>query len=174
MGRRGTHGAANHSDRQPGPAPRAVASRRAICHRMRACESLVPSCGCAAACSSCNPFRPSSLARSLSLMCLCTHSICANPFVFAPAGHTFQLLLINIPTACEICQLFLMWPIERGLVSVDWGLSIFKKKTIILIFCIFISLSVNFPQFIEYFIIYPLGEPIQIYIYLLSSVSKIQ
>lgn len=33
-------------------------------------------------------------------------------------GHIFQLTIINIPTACEICQLFLLWPIERGLVSV--------------------------------------------------------
>lgn len=32
-------------------------------------------------------------------------------------GHMFQLTIINIPTACEICQLFLLWPIERGLVS---------------------------------------------------------
>lgn len=31
-------------------------------------------------------------------------------------GHIFQLTIINIPTACEICQLFLLWPIERGLV----------------------------------------------------------
>lgn len=34
------------------------------------------------------------------------------------AGHIFQLTIINIPTACEICQLFLLWPIERGLVRI--------------------------------------------------------
>lgn len=32
------------------------------------------------------------------------------------AGHTFLLTIINIPTACEICTSFFMWPIERGLV----------------------------------------------------------
>lgn len=31
-------------------------------------------------------------------------------------GHMFQLTIINIPTACEICTSFFMWPIERGLV----------------------------------------------------------
>ncbi|KAF4532935.1 hypothetical protein B566_EDAN015647 [Ephemera danica] len=31
-------------------------------------------------------------------------------------GHLFQLTIINIPTACEICTSFFMWPIERGLV----------------------------------------------------------
>lgn len=34
----------------------------------------------------------------------------------AYAGHTFLLTIINIPTACEICTSFFMWPIERGLV----------------------------------------------------------
>lgn len=32
------------------------------------------------------------------------------------AGHHFVLTIINIPTACEICSSFFMWPIERGLV----------------------------------------------------------
>jgi hypothetical protein len=31
-------------------------------------------------------------------------------------GHTFLLTIINIPTACEICTSFFLWPIERGLV----------------------------------------------------------
>jgi myosin-9 len=31
-------------------------------------------------------------------------------------GHNFVLTIINIPTACEICNSFFMWPIERGLV----------------------------------------------------------
>lgn len=31
-------------------------------------------------------------------------------------SHTFQLTIINIPTACEVCTSFFMWPIERGLV----------------------------------------------------------
>lgn len=32
------------------------------------------------------------------------------------AGHHFVLTIINIPTACEICSSFFMWPLERGLV----------------------------------------------------------
>lgn len=35
---------------------------------------------------------------------------------FTFQGHTFLLTIINIPTACEICSSFFMWPIERGLV----------------------------------------------------------
>lgn len=31
-------------------------------------------------------------------------------------GHIFMLTIINIPTACEVCSSFFMWPIERGLV----------------------------------------------------------
>jgi hypothetical protein len=31
-------------------------------------------------------------------------------------GHIFQSTIINIATVCEICQQFLLWPIERGLV----------------------------------------------------------
>ncbi len=31
-------------------------------------------------------------------------------------GHLFMLTIINIPTACEVCSSFFMWPIERGLV----------------------------------------------------------
>lgn len=37
-----------------------------------------------------------------------------DPIIFS--GHTFLLTIINIPTACEICTSFFMWPIERGLV----------------------------------------------------------
>lgn len=29
-------------------------------------------------------------------------------------GHSFVPMVINIPTACEICSSFIMWPIERG------------------------------------------------------------
>lgn len=29
-------------------------------------------------------------------------------------SHIFQLTIINIPTACEVCTSFFMWPIERG------------------------------------------------------------
>ncbi|XP_055911615.1 unconventional myosin-IXa-like isoform X1 [Eupeodes corollae] len=42
-------------------------------------------------------------------------------------GHAFQLTIINIPTACEICQLFLLWPIERGLVCQNCRLTCHKK-----------------------------------------------
>lgn len=31
-------------------------------------------------------------------------------------NHLFHLTIINIPTACEVCTSFFMWPIERGLV----------------------------------------------------------
>ncbi len=31
-------------------------------------------------------------------------------------GHMFQLNMINIPTACEVCSSFFLWPIERSLV----------------------------------------------------------
>lgn len=31
-------------------------------------------------------------------------------------GHFFMLTIINIPTACEVCNSFFMWPIERSLV----------------------------------------------------------
>ena len=31
-------------------------------------------------------------------------------------NHMFMLTIINIPTACEVCTSFFMWPIERGLV----------------------------------------------------------
>ena len=31
-------------------------------------------------------------------------------------GHFFMLTVINIRTACEVCNSFFMWPIERSLV----------------------------------------------------------
>lgn len=31
-------------------------------------------------------------------------------------GHFFVSTIINIPTACEVCNSFFMWPIERSLV----------------------------------------------------------
>nr|CAD7402270.1 unnamed protein product [Timema cristinae] len=43
------------------------------------------------------------------------------------AGHTFLLTIINIPTACEICTSFFMWPIERGLVCQNCKLTCHKK-----------------------------------------------
>ncbi|XP_069697284.1 unconventional myosin-IXb-like isoform X10 [Periplaneta americana] len=43
------------------------------------------------------------------------------------AGHIFLLTIINIPTACEICTSFFMWPIERGLVCQNCKLTCHKK-----------------------------------------------
>ncbi|XP_031335127.1 unconventional myosin-IXa-like isoform X2 [Photinus pyralis] len=43
------------------------------------------------------------------------------------AGHRFVLTIINIPTACEICNSFFMWPIERGLVCQSCKLTCHKK-----------------------------------------------
>ncbi|XP_012264562.2 unconventional myosin-IXa-like isoform X2 [Athalia rosae] len=42
-------------------------------------------------------------------------------------NHTFQLTIINIPTACEVCSSFFMWPIERGLVCQNCKLTCHKK-----------------------------------------------
>lgn len=42
-------------------------------------------------------------------------------------GHRFVLTIINIPTACEICSSFFMWPIERGLVCQSCRLTCHKK-----------------------------------------------
>lgn len=42
-------------------------------------------------------------------------------------GHTFLSTIINIPTACEICNSFFMWPIERGLVCQSCKLTCHKK-----------------------------------------------
>lgn len=43
------------------------------------------------------------------------------------AGHTFVLTIINIPTACEVCSSFFMWPIERGLVCQSCKFTCHKK-----------------------------------------------
>lgn len=48
-----------------------------------------------------------------------------DPIAFA--GHSFVLTIINIPTACEICNSFFMWPIERGLVCQSCKLTCHKK-----------------------------------------------
>ncbi|XP_046401208.1 unconventional myosin-IXAa-like isoform X2 [Ischnura elegans] len=48
-----------------------------------------------------------------------------DPIIFS--GHTFLLTIINIPTACEICTSFFMWPIERGLVCQNCKLTCHKK-----------------------------------------------
>ncbi|XP_054286933.1 unconventional myosin-IXa-like isoform X1 [Macrosteles quadrilineatus] len=45
----------------------------------------------------------------------------------AHAGHHFVLTIINIPTACEICTSFFMWPLERGLVCQNCKLTCHKK-----------------------------------------------
>ncbi|XP_024945038.1 unconventional myosin-IXa isoform X2 [Cephus cinctus] len=42
-------------------------------------------------------------------------------------NHLFQLTIINIPTACEVCTSFFMWPIERGLVCQNCKLTCHKK-----------------------------------------------
>ncbi|XP_060525524.1 unconventional myosin-IXa-like isoform X2 [Cylas formicarius] len=42
-------------------------------------------------------------------------------------GHTFLQTIINIQTACEICNSFFMWPIERGLVCQSCKLTCHKK-----------------------------------------------
>ncbi|XP_033331080.1 unconventional myosin-IXa isoform X3 [Megalopta genalis] len=42
-------------------------------------------------------------------------------------SHIFQLTIINIPMACEVCTSFFMWPIERGLVCQNCKLTCHKK-----------------------------------------------
>ncbi|KAJ8975586.1 hypothetical protein NQ317_000015, partial [Molorchus minor] len=42
-------------------------------------------------------------------------------------GHTFLQTIINIPTACEYCSSFFMWPIERGLVCQSCKMTCHKK-----------------------------------------------
>lgn len=42
-------------------------------------------------------------------------------------SHSFHWTIINIPTACEICNSFFMWPIERGLVCQSCKLTCHKK-----------------------------------------------
>lgn len=42
-------------------------------------------------------------------------------------GHTFMLTIINIPTACEVCSSFFMWPIEKGLVCQNCKVTCHKK-----------------------------------------------
>ncbi|KAM3965597.1 unconventional myosin-IXb [Aphomia sociella] len=42
-------------------------------------------------------------------------------------GHTFILCMINIPTECEICKTFFMWPIERSLICQSCKLASHKK-----------------------------------------------
>ena len=41
-------------------------------------------------------------------------------------GHSFQSMVINIPTACEICSSF-MWLMERGYVCQNCKLTCHKK-----------------------------------------------
>jgi myosin-9 len=42
-------------------------------------------------------------------------------------GHTFVTTVINIPTSCEFCNNFIMWPIERGVVCSRCKLACHKK-----------------------------------------------
>ncbi|XP_045484211.1 unconventional myosin-IXAa isoform X1 [Pieris rapae] len=42
-------------------------------------------------------------------------------------GHTFILSMINIPTECEICKTFFMWPLERSLICQTCKLASHKK-----------------------------------------------
>ncbi|XP_012548810.1 unconventional myosin-IXAa isoform X1 [Bombyx mori] len=42
-------------------------------------------------------------------------------------GHSFVLSMINIPTECEICKTFFMWPIERSLICQTCRLASHKK-----------------------------------------------
>ncbi|XP_037292347.1 unconventional myosin-IXa isoform X2 [Manduca sexta] len=42
-------------------------------------------------------------------------------------GHNFVLSMINIPTECEICKTFFMWPIERSLICQTCKLASHKK-----------------------------------------------
>ncbi|XP_026326253.1 unconventional myosin-IXa-like isoform X3 [Hyposmocoma kahamanoa] len=42
-------------------------------------------------------------------------------------NHTFILSMINIPTECEVCKTFFMWPIERSLICQSCKLVSHKK-----------------------------------------------
>ncbi|XP_025411896.1 unconventional myosin-IXb-like isoform X3 [Sipha flava] len=42
-------------------------------------------------------------------------------------GHVLQMSMINIPTACEVCTSFFLWPIERSLVCRNCKLTCHKK-----------------------------------------------
>ncbi|KAK6631291.1 hypothetical protein RUM44_005817 [Polyplax serrata] len=42
-------------------------------------------------------------------------------------GHFFMLTVINIRTACEVCNSFFMWPIERSLVCQNCKMACHKK-----------------------------------------------
>ncbi|CAG9133166.1 unnamed protein product [Plutella xylostella] len=42
-------------------------------------------------------------------------------------GHNFILSMINIPTECEICKTFFMWPIEKSLICQSCKLASHKK-----------------------------------------------
>lgn len=57
------------------------------------------------------------------------------------AGHIFHLTIINIPTACEICSSFFMWPLERGLVCQSKFKQSFVKLDVLLPpeICLFLS-----------------------------------
>lgn len=42
-------------------------------------------------------------------------------------GHVLQMSMINIPTACEVCTSFFLWPIERSLVCrSEYNFGVFK------------------------------------------------
>ncbi|XP_066994097.2 unconventional myosin-IXa isoform X2 [Anabrus simplex] len=48
-----------------------------------------------------------------------------DPIIFL--GHTFLFSMINIPTACEVCSSFFMWPIEKSLICQNCKLTCHKK-----------------------------------------------
>ncbi|KOC69554.1 Unconventional myosin-IXa [Habropoda laboriosa] len=42
-------------------------------------------------------------------------------------NHMLQLTILNIPTACEVCTYFFLWPLERGLVCQNCKLTCHRK-----------------------------------------------
>lgn len=66
--------------------------------------------------------------------------------IISIAGHTFQLTIINIPTVCEICNLFLLWPIERGLVSLRTATLTYSAVSITPRFCFCQQQKIGLPK----------------------------
>lgn len=56
-------------------------------------------------------------------------------------NHMFQLTIINIPTACEVCTSFFMWPIERGLVCQSKYVLIVRSRRIRFVDRIYLPIS---------------------------------
>lgn len=53
-------------------------------------------------------------------------------------GHILQMSMINIPTACEVCTSFFLWPIERSLVCRSEYILIKLYKFYAITACLFI------------------------------------